>query len=51
MQDWLRDRLLGIRLERVRTQSRAPGPTALRPAKRIETAVSRARPPVWRHSV
>ena len=46
MQDWLRDRLLEIRLERVRAQSRAPGPTTLRPANRIETPAPRVRPPV-----
>ena len=44
MQDWLRERLLEIRLERVRTQARAAAPTTPRPAKRTETPAPRVRP-------
>ena len=46
MQDWLRDRLLEIRLERMRAQSRVPVPTAPRPGKRTEAPAPRARPPI-----
>ena len=43
MQDWLRDRLLEIRLERMR--ARAPAPITPCPGKRTEAPVARARPP------
>src|SRR5208337_2324973 len=42
----LRDRLLEIRLERMRAQSRVPVPTAPRPGKRTEAPAPRARPPI-----
>jgi superfamily II DNA or RNA helicase len=46
MQDWLRDRLLEIRLERMRAQSRASMPTTPPTAKRTEILVPRVRLPV-----
>jgi superfamily II DNA or RNA helicase len=46
MQDWLRDRLLEIRLQRMRAQSRSLIPTTPRPPKRTEILAPRVRPPV-----
>jgi superfamily II DNA or RNA helicase len=46
MQDWLRERLVEIRLERVRAQVRSAVPAAPRSPKRTEKPAARPRPPI-----
>ena len=46
MQDWLRERIVEIRLERTRARSRWTGPAAPRPTRITDTPSSRMRPAV-----